>query len=170
MTRFISLTVLILATVAAAGATAATPKALACTGPDLAGSTFKAIPGSEGAGNIVYALLVKNTTATACTVSGMPKGVLLNKAGKAQATHIIPVGPNTIARVITLQPGKSTRATARFTPDVPGKGEGVANKQCEPTSYWFRVTAPGGGTTKVKLSPATPVCEHGQLQFSYYGH
>ena len=28
--------------------------------------------------------------------------------------------------------------------------------------------APGGGTTKAKLGPPTPVCEHGQLLFSGY--
>jgi hypothetical protein len=40
--------------------------------------------------------------------------------------------------------------------------------KCEPTAYWFRVDGQGGGTTKVQLTPATPVCEHGQLNFSAY--
>jgi hypothetical protein len=39
---------------------------------------------------------------------------------------------------------------------------------CEPKAYWFRVTAPGGGTTTVKVLPPTPVCEHGTLSFSAY--
>jgi hypothetical protein len=73
------------------------------------------------------------------------------------------------AILVRLAPGASTRATARFSPDVPGVGEPAAGKQCERTAYWFRVAAPGGGTTKVKLSPVTPVCEHGQLQFTAYG-
>jgi hypothetical protein len=36
-------------------------------------------------------------------------------------------------------------------------------------AYWFRVALDGGGTTKVKLSPVTRVCERGQLLFSAYG-
>jgi hypothetical protein len=40
--------------------------------------------------------------------------------------------------------------------------------QCEPRAYWFRVPAPGGGTTTVRMLPATPVCEHGALYFSAY--
>jgi hypothetical protein len=51
---------------------------------------------------------------------------------------------------------------------VPGTGEPTAGTKCEPTAWWFRVTGQGGGTTKVKLGPPTPVCEHGQLLFSGY--
>jgi hypothetical protein len=73
------------------------------------------------------------------------------------------------AILVRLAPGQSTRATARFSPDVPGTGEPVSGRRCEPVSYWFRVAAPGGGISKVRLSPSTPVCEHGRLQFSAYG-
>jgi hypothetical protein len=169
MTRLLALSALILATVAASCASAANHDVSACKGRQLAG-TFKVVPGSAGAGNIVYALLLKNVSSSTCRVNGLPHGTLLGKSGKALPTHVIPAFKGALTAVlVTLAPGQKTRATARFSPDVPGPGEPVTAKQCEATSYWFRVAAQGGGTTKVKLSPATPVCEHGQLQFSAYG-
>ena len=151
------------ATTAANGATIAH-----CNGSQLAG-TFTAVKGSEGAGNIVYALRLKNTSSTACFVTGLPRGQLLGKHGGALPTHVRAAFPGALAAVlITMQPGESTRATARFSPDVPGTGDKMPGA-CEPTSYSFRVTGQGGGTTTVKLSPPTAVCERGQLQFSAYG-
>jgi hypothetical protein len=168
MTRLLALGLVVLAAAAASSAGAAT-RFTSCTGSQLSG-TFKVVPGSAGAGNIVYALVLKNVSAHQCTVSGLPQGRLLNKAGKALPTHVRAAFPGALTAVLVrLAPGKSTKATARFSPDVPGVGEPVAARNCEPVSYWFRVTGQGGGTTKVKLSPATPVCEHGQLSFSAYG-
>jgi hypothetical protein len=147
----------------------ASTSAAPCRGTQLAG-TFKVVPGSPGAGNIVYALVLRNTSASQCQVTGLPQGRLLDRSGKPLPTHVIPAFMGALAApLVRLSPGATTRATARFSPDVPGPGEPVAGKRCERTSYWFRVTAQGGGTTKVKLAPATPVCEHGQLQFSAYG-
>lgn len=169
MTRLIALTALILATGAASCASAATHASGRCAGDQLAG-TFKVVPGSAGAGNIVYALVLKNVSRSTCRVTGLPAGRLLGKTGKALPTRVVPAFRGGLTAVlVTLAPGKSTRATARFSPDVPGQGEPTAGRQCEPTAYWFRVAGQGGGTTKVKLQPATPVCEHGQLQFSAYG-
>lgn len=168
MKRLLVVSMLVLAAVAGSCASAATKDA-SCTGKQLAG-TFKVVPGSAGAGNIVYALVLKNVSTSACTVTGLPIGRLLDKNGKALPTHIRPAFPGALAAVLVhLRPGMRTRATARFSPDVPGTGEPTAGMQCERTAYWFRVTADGGGTTKVKLLPATPVCEHGQLQFTAYG-
>jgi hypothetical protein len=168
VSRLVGFALVLLA--AAAGAASAAPRAVhACTGAQLTG-TFSAMRGSEGAGNIEYRLVVENRSHTTCTINGVPAGTLLNKAGRPQTTHVINVGGNTIALVIPLAHGKKTHATARFSPDVPGVGEGAAGKSCEPASYWFRLKALGGGTVKVKLSPTTPVCEHGRLQFSYWGH
>lgn len=144
-------------------------QAARCSGSQLAG-TFKAVPNSQGAGNIVYALVLKNVSKRACEVTGLPQGRLLDTAGKALPTHVIAANKGALAApLVRLKPGAATRATARFSPDVPGKGEPVMGKQCEPTAHWFRVTGQGGGTTKVKLGPPTPVCEHGQLQFTAYG-
>jgi len=168
MTRLLALSLLVLASATVSGAGAAT-HLTSCKGSQLKG-TFKVVPGSAGAGNIVYALVLKNVSTSQCAVSGLPQGRLLNQAGKPLPTHVRAAFPGALSAVLVrLARGKSTKATARFSPDVPGTGEPVAGKNCEPVSYWFRVIGQGGGTTKVKLSPATPVCEHGQLQFSAYG-
>jgi Protein of unknown function (DUF4232) len=165
--RILALVTLGLALVAST-ATAATGTS-SCTGAQLRG-TFDAVPGSAGAGNIVYALVLKNVSKSLCTVTGLPQGRLLDKAGKPLPTHVVPAFKGALTAVLVrLKPGRSTRATARFSPDVPGRGEPTMGGQCERTSYWFRAAGQGGGTTKVRLVPATPVCEHGRLQFSAYG-
>jgi len=169
MPRLLALTTIVLAAAVVSSGAVASSSPGACKASQLAG-TFAAIPGSEGAGNIVYALVVKNRSTSTCTLTGLPQGKLLNVNGKAQPTHVIAANKGALTAVLVhLKPGHTSRATARFSPDVPGVGEGAAGKACEPKSYGFRVTAPGGGTFTVKLRPATPVCEHGQLQFTAYG-
>ncbi|HEX4678340.1 MAG TPA: DUF4232 domain-containing protein [Gaiellaceae bacterium] len=143
--------------------------AVSCTGAQLAGR-FAVIPGSAGAGNISYKLTLKNTSATECTVTGLPLGQLLGKAKTKLPTRVRAAHPGQLAAIlVTLVPGDSTYATTRFSPDVPGPGEQVKGP-CEPKAYWFRVNAQGGGTTMVKVSPQTAVCEHGTMSFSAYGH
>jgi len=166
--RLLALSLLVVAAATSSGAGAATHVS-SCTGSQLAG-TFRAVPGSAGAGNISYVLVLKNLSTRQCDVSGLPQGRLLNKTGKPLPTHVRAAFPGALSAVLVrLAPRKATRATARFSPAVPGTGEPVAGRHCEPVAYWFRVTGQGGGTTRVKLSPATPVCEHGQLLFSAYG-
>ena len=138
-----------------------------CRGAQLAG-VFAAVPNSAGAGNITYALRLKNVSPTACAVTGLPQGVLLDAARKRLPTHIRAAFPQALSAIlVTLSPGRSTRATARFSPDVPGPGEQSIGR-CEPVASWFRVSGQGGGQTTVKISPRTSVCEHGQLLFSVY--
>ena len=127
-----------------------------CKGSQLAG-TFAGVPGSAGAGNITYALRLKNTSKTSCSVTGL------------LATHIRAAFPGGLTAIlVTLRPGQAARATARFSPDIPGTGEQIVGP-CEPTAYRLRITARGGGTTTVNVLPPTAVCEHGRLQFSAYG-
>ena len=138
-----------------------------CTGPQLTG-TFTVVRGSAGAGNIIYALTLRNKSTNTCFVSGTPQVKLLDKRGRPQATKILPAHPGAqTAVLVTLKPGAKTKATARFSPDVPGVGEGHIGK-CEPTSYTLLVTPNGGGSVRVPIRPPTPVCEHGQLQLSVY--
>src|SRR3954449_5954982 len=95
----------------------------ACHGAQLNGR-FAVVPGSAGAGNIVYRLTLKNTSATACTVTGLPQGQLLGKTRAKLPTHVRAAYPNQLTAVlVTLAPGRTTHATARFSPDVPGPGE-----------------------------------------------
>ena len=139
-----------------------------CKGSQLAGS-FKAVPGSPGAGNIVYRLTLTNTSATTCALTGLPVGQLLGKTGKKLPTHIRAAFPQGLTAIlVTLAHGKSSHATRASRPTFPASAS-RRPAQCEATSYSLRVTARGGGTTTVKITPPTPVCEHGQLSFSAYG-
>ena len=140
----------------------------ACHAAALAGS-FAAIPGSEGAGNIVYRLRLTNTSTDACVLIGIPRLTLLEANGHAQPTDVIAGRPGALAPVhLTLPAHASGSAQARFSPDVPGVGEGAAGKPCEPVSHSLRITAPGGGTLTVAITPATSVCEHGRLQLTKF--
>jgi hypothetical protein len=166
MSRLLALPVLIASVwvVATAGATTTTAR---CRGAQLTGS-FAVVPGSAGAGNITYALKLKNASASTCTVTGLPQGTLLGKTRKALPTHVRAAFPGALSAIlVTLPPGRSTRATARFSPDVPGTGEQMTGR-CEPVAWWFRVVGQGGGSTTVKIAPPTSVCEHGRLLFSAY--
>jgi hypothetical protein len=157
---------LVLAASAAAGTRASTP----CTGAMLTG-TFKVIPGSPGAGNIVYRLRLVDTGRSACFVTGLPGVTLLDAAGhKLPTTSRFAGRPGMLTAVmVPLAPGSGgATLTARFSPDVPGPGEPVSGRQCERTAYKLRVTPSGGGSVVVPISPATPVCEHGSLQLTSF--
>ena len=140
-----------------------------CTGAMLSGS-FKVVPGSAGAGNIVYRLQVENTSSTACFTTGVPGVLLLDARGGRLPTHGVFAGkPGVLTAVmVPLLPGKSATLTARFSPDVPGRGEPVLKRACEPTAHKLRVTPAGGGAVVVPVSPPTPVCEHGSLQLTNF--
>lgn len=136
----------------------------ACGAAQLHGR-FAEIPGSAGAGNVVYALTLQNSGAT-CFVTGLPVVTLVGRNGRALATHPTAAQPGAgTAVLVTLPPRGRARATARFSPDVPGPGE---TAPCEPTAFSLRVRAQGGGTVRVPVVPPTPVCEHGALQLSVF--
>ena len=139
----------------------------ACAGSDLSG-VFAVIPGSAGAGQIVYRLRLTNTSASQCYVSGLPVVQLLDSSGAQLPTHVRAARPGTgIAARIVLAAGKSTFADARFSPDVPGQGD-QQGPQCQPKAVTLRVSAPGGGTVDSPIRPATSVCEQGTLSFTLY--
>jgi Protein of unknown function (DUF4232) len=160
--------ILVVVSAALAASTAASGLGVAmCKGSQLVGS-FAAVPGSAGAGSITYALRLRNSSKASCSVTGLPQGRLLGRRGGALPTHIRAAFPGALTAIlVTLSPGRSARATARFSPDVPGIGEQTRGA-CEPTAYALRVTARGGGTTTVRVLPPTAVCEHGRLLFSAY--
>ena len=138
----------------------------ACTGDAMSG-TFDVVPGSPGAGTIVYTLTVKNTSPVACYVSGLPSVHLIGANGADLPTSVVPEQPGTAtAAKITLQPGGTASADARFSPDVPGTGDQTGG-QCQPKAVKLRV-AFGGAPLDVVVSPATSVCEKGQLQFRVF--
>ena len=133
--------------------------------------SFVGVPGSAGAGSITYRLRVHNRSATVCFVSGLPRVQLLGAQGRALPTKVRPARPGSAtAAMIQLEPGETATADARFSPDVPGVGEPVAGRQCEPRASRLRVWPGGAGSTTVAIRPATPVCEHGTLSFSLWRH
>lgn len=154
------------AALVAAGGSASAP-APPCTGSQLAG-TFAVVPGSAGAGNIVYALRLRLRSGLPCIVSGVPRLQLLGRLRRPLPTRVIrAVRPGPAAVRVVLRRGHGARATARFSPDVPGPGEPVTRSACERRSYYVRVTPlPGGGTFLAPVRPPTPVCEHGRLSVS----
>jgi hypothetical protein len=135
-----------------------------CTGDDLQAS-FTGIEGSAGAGQVSYELTLTNTSAAACSVSGVPVATLLDKTEGAMQTQISTPSSGPAGGTVVLQHGDKAKADARFSPDVPGVGEQQTGR-CEPLSYFLRVTAPGGGTVNAAITPPTSVCEHGSLSFA----
>ena len=132
-----------------------------CTGAQVSGR-FAVIPGSAGAGNIVYRLRLTNVSPETCTLTGLPQVTLRAKDKRRLPTHVRAARPGALTAVlVTLRHGRSAYATARFSPDVPGPGE--TGRQCEPKAYWLRVLG-----RDVPVAPPTPVCEHGQLQLTAY--
>lgn len=136
----------------------------ACSGAQLSG-TFAEVPGSEGAGQIAYALTLTNKSAQPCFVSGLPQVQLLDVNGSALPTHVVPAQPGTAtAARISIAPGASAVANARFSPDVPGQGD-AGSGACQPTAHTLLVTPNGGGTLNAPIIPPTSVCEQGRLDF-----
>jgi hypothetical protein len=133
-----------------------------CAG--LTGS-FKVVPGSAGAGNIVYTLRLHDSGTKSCLLQGLPKVRLLGASGKALPTKVLP-DPRFTPKPFVLRPGHTASAQARFTPDVPGPGEQQVGA-CEPVAHTLRVTA-GGATVVVPILPATRVCVHGRMTFTPY--
>lgn len=143
------------------------PATDACAAASLKG-TFSGVEGSAGAGHIVYRLALTNTGSSPCFVSGIPQVQLLGTTGGALPTSVLAAQPGTATAVkVSLQPGGTAHADARFSPDVNGTGDNAPG-QCQPTATVLRVSAPGGGTLDAPIQPPTPVCERGSLQFMVY--
>ena len=101
-----------------------------------------------------------------CLLRGLPQLRLLGIGGKALPTKVVP-DPRYTPKPFVLRPGHATTAKARFSPDVPGPGEPVAGRHCEPVAHTARVTV-GGTSVVVALHAPTSVCEHGLLTFTPY--
>ena len=129
-----------------------------CYGGQLVG-TFNLVPGSQGAGQVSYLLTLKNTSQTACTVTGLPAGVTLEDVNKTSLPTQVTGSPS--STVVTLQPGDSATATARFSPDVTSQ-----NGKCQPKAYRIEVN-PGAGITEMDVKPPESVCD-GTLNFTVY--
>jgi hypothetical protein len=155
-----------LAVCAGASSAVARTTVAPCRGSALA-ATFSVVPGSAGAGNIVYVLRGRKRTASTCFVSGLPRLVLLGRTGAVLPTHPFPEHRGALTAVmVVLKPGAYASTSARFSPDVTGTGE-PANGPCEPVATRIRITPqPGLGTIIMPIVPPTRVCEHGGMSLS----
>lgn len=138
-----------------------------CNGGELTG-TFALVPGSAGAGQIEYALTVKNTSGAACALRGIPQGTLLGASGAALPTHVGSAGTGRGRRIV-LQPGASAVAQARFSPTVAGEGDSQSGV-CQPPAHTLQVSPAGGGVMDAPIKPATSVCEQGTLNFEAFDY
>jgi hypothetical protein len=138
-----------------------------CTGGQLSGA-FALVPGSAGAGQIVYALKLKNTSPSACALRGIPQATLLGVTGAALPTHVRAGGAGGTRRVV-LQPGASAVAQARFSATVAGPGDSQSGT-CQPEAHTLQVTTAGGGVTDAAIKPPTSVCEQGTLSFETFDY
>jgi hypothetical protein len=154
---------LLIAVVAAFAAPACSHAASGCSG--LSGS-FKAVPNSEGAGNIVYTLRIHKTETGSCLLRGLPQVRLLGATGAALPTKVVRDRRFT-PKPFVLRAGHTASAQARFTPDVPGPGEPTKGTSCEPVAHKLRVVA-GDATVVVPVLPPTRVCVHGSMTFTPY--
>lgn len=162
----------LLGLVTAVLASTASPAAVQpCAANQLSG-TFSVVNGSAGAGNIVYALRLRNRSSRTCFVSGLARLRLVGRTGRLLPTHVTPAfRPGLTAVRVVLRPGQTAKAEARFSPDIPGPGEPQTTGPCEPKAYRVRITPPpGGGTLVGPVLPPTPVCEHGGMSLKALSH
>lgn len=138
-----------------------------CSGGQLAGN-FSLVPGSAGAGQIVYALTLKNTSSSPCALRGIPHAALLGATGAALPTHVTAGGDGGRRRVV-LQPGASAVAQARFSATVAGQGDSQSGT-CQPEAHTLQVTPVAGGVTDAAIKPPTSVCEQGTLNFESFDY
>ena len=155
--------VLLIGILAALAAPGGSSSATGCSG--LSGK-FAAVPGSAGAGNIVYRLSVHNGGSAVCILHGLPELRLLDTHGKRLPTKVV-LDPRFAPKPLVLRPGKTASAMARFSPDVPGVGEPAVKGHCEPVA-WTALVSAGGTTLVLPLRKPTSVCEHGRLTFTPY--
>ena len=164
-----SLAVVAAAAFAACGASAG-GQPTSCTGAQLAGA-FKVVPGSAGAGNIVYELTLKNTSTKTCTVTGLPQGQLLGKHDGALPTHIRAAfrPAHRDARHGSRRAGRPTRRRGS-RPTCPGSASRRSARASRRRTRSGSSRAGGGTTNGEAQLPPTPVCEHGTLSFSRLRH
>jgi hypothetical protein len=162
--RISILVVLIAAAVAAASA--APGVTAPCTAGNLT-AVFAVVPGSAGAGNIVYSLRLTNIADHGCLVKGLLGLRLLNARGNALPTRVTVTDPAQVPRVRDVLAAHrwGNYGNARFSPDVPGVGEQTIGR-CEPVAHRLRIGLPNGGHVIAPIKPPTSVCEHGSMSLT----
>lgn len=152
-------------TTTTAGAGGAAPARGQRCGTAALSGAFTLVPGSAGAGSVVYNIKLTNTTSRSCTLYGHPGLLLLDEHGAALPTHV-QWNSKVAATRIMLAPHESASASARFSPNVAGAGDATSG-QCQPTATHIKITPPDETTQLIAaVAPATSVCERGALSVS----
>ncbi len=131
-----------------------------CLAATLSGS-FTIILGSAGAGHVSARVVLTNTGTATCRTGGYVGMQLLGAGG----THL----PTTVVRdaalavtALTMTPGSSVSAVARFSPDIPGPAD-TQTGPCQPVAASTLVTPPNDTHQIVAHGPGSSVCESGTI-------
>jgi hypothetical protein len=154
-----------LAATASASATQSADARTPLCGTSRLSGSFRVVPGSAGAGHIVYTLRLRNNAHRACRLLGIPRLTLLDRRGRALPTRVEPFVAGALTAPLTVRPGHLAVSDARFSPDIPSGGEPTGGP-CERTAHRLLLRPRGvHGTLAVSIRPPTPVCERGTLTF-----
>ena len=138
------------------------PGVTACVSADLS-ATFAVIPGSAGAGNVVARIVLTNKSAAPCSTGGYVGLQLLGAGGTQLPTHVERASGS--LSVMTVAPGTSVSATARYSPDVAGTGDNQSG-MCQPVASSSEVTPPNDTAFVIAQGPGTSVCQQGTMSVS----
>jgi len=125
------------------------------------GAQLKA--GSPGAGQRYATVVLTNTSAHSCTVTGYGGLALLGAPAQGVPTDLRRV-PSPPPSTVPLAPGASARSLLHWTV-VPATDEGSV---CEPTARTVVVTPPDETTSLLRSWSLGVVCQHGRIDQSAY--
>jgi hypothetical protein len=131
-----------------------------CRTPDVA-AQLKA--GSPGAGQRFATVVLTNTSAHTCTVTGYGGLALLGAPAQGVPTDLRRV-PSPAPSTVTLAPGSSARSLLHWTV-IPASNEGSV---CEPTARTVVVTPPDETTSLLRPWSLGVVCQHGRIDQNAY--
>jgi hypothetical protein len=136
------------------------PSIPACRSADFTGQ-FSVIPGSAGAGHIEARLVLTNHTARTCRTGGYVGVGLVSATGASLPTKVVR-DTAIAAATLTVAPGASISALARFSPDIPGPGDSQTGA-CQPVATHSLVIAPNDTSQISVPGPQSSVCEQGTI-------
>lgn len=147
---------------AVAGSASGAPSSSPCTASQL---SVKKTQEDGGVGHFGAYFVLTNKSSRACSVQGY-LGLRLLNAKRQPMPTFVSHGPTYLrktggaARLVMVAPGGHAKAWVEWS-DVPTTGE-PADKPCEPTSAYIRVTPPGqAGSIVIPFHEL--VCGHGGM-------
>jgi hypothetical protein len=142
--------------------TTSAPGPAPCVASGLKGS-FLIVPGSAGAGHVDARAVLTNISAAPCTTFGYVGLQLLGASDTPLPTHVVRA-PGSEPH-ITLAPGGSASALARFSPDIPGPGDSQSGA-CQPVAQGTEITPPNDTHFVVAPGLMSSVCSQGTIDLN----